>query len=210
MTGSTTTNVWTFGFKVTVIPYDEQNQGAGLATKIKNRFSATSSYPTFLMSELGLATAPVVTSNTGYNNGVIVPSPAPTTQVYQKRAKSAETTRPRAAVATLAMLPDYTGLSVAIGTIVVEDTMAGIELFGTLVNAGAGTFGDLSINSGVSCASTAAAGTPFQNGASTNPWLLTGCTKIYFILSFCRDARLTRQFSFFPLPSHYLACLLLL
>ena len=95
------------------------------------------------------------------------PTLMPTTIPFHARAKSAESTRPRAAVATLA---SFGGSSFA-GTIVIQDTLSGIEVFGTITGADAsnGGLGKLYVGNGYSCTSSSLAGTAYY-AQSSNPW----------------------------------------
>ncbi len=94
-----------------------------------------------------------------------IPSHQPTTGRYLIRAKSAEMTRPRAAVASVAPLTSYAGTELIYGTMVVEDTMGGIEVFGTLTGAGnvKNAMGSFFIGTGVSCDSV---GVFYPNGSN--------------------------------------------
>jgi len=98
------------------------------------------------------------------------PSPVPTTFSYTLRSKSSETTRPRSAVASFTPYPGYTGSLMINGTLVVQDTSSGINLFGTLYGLEENTKGGVHIHTGVTCAS---AGDHYYNSHVIDPWLNT-------------------------------------
>ncbi len=102
-----------------------------------------------------------------YFGNAAQPSPMPTTITFGDRAKSAESTRPRAAVATLASF-DSNSFG---GTIVVQDTLSGIEVFGTITGADASNLGTgkFYVGAGFSCDSTSLAGTAYY-AQKTSPW----------------------------------------
>lgn len=94
----------------------------------------------------------------------VVPSTAPTTLPFKLRAKSAEMTRPRAAVATLAL---NNGLNPSAGTIVVQDTLGGIKVFGTITDVLSFPGGKFFVGAEFSCGSQA---TAFY-AQELNPWV---------------------------------------
>ena len=98
------------------------------------------------------------------------PTPAPTIPAYLERAKSAEATRPHAAVATLGAYPGYTGSLALSGTVVVQDTMAGIRLKGTVTGLELSKVGGIHIHSGVTCDDANAVGGHYFGDMPTDPW----------------------------------------
>ena len=98
------------------------------------------------------------------------PSPVPTTFPFTQRSKSAEATRSRSAVASFTPYPGYTGSLSVNGTMVVQDTLSGIRLFGTLFGLEENTMGGVHIHTGVTCAS---AGGHYYNSHVIDPWLNT-------------------------------------
>ena len=82
-------------------------------------------------------------------------------------------TRPRASVATIAMYPEYTGSTMVMGTVVVQDTASGITVMGTLTGLEDSVTGGIHIHTGVTCDDASLVGGHYYGGDSVDPWLTT-------------------------------------
>jgi Cu/Zn superoxide dismutase len=82
-------------------------------------------------------------------------------------------TRPRAAVSTVGMYPDYAGSIMAMGTVAVQNTESGIKLIGTLTGLETMTMGGIHIHTGITCDDASLVGGHYYGGASVDPWLTT-------------------------------------
>lgn len=82
----------------------------------------------------------------------------------------AEVTRPTAAVANLQTYPGYSGPLLVKGTVVVQESTAGISVIGTLIRLESGISGEIRIHTGFTCD---AVGDSYRNSQTVDPWLNT-------------------------------------